>query len=99
VRTRIIDDFDAAFEKVDAILAPTSPFPAFGIGEKSDDVLAMYAADVFVSPAAIAGIPGLSVPVGKTAKGLPVGLQVLGARLGDETVLHIGHTVEAVCRT
>lgn len=97
VRTRIIEDFIRAFEQVDAIVAPTSPFPAFGIGEKSDDVLAMYLADVFVSPGAIAGIPGLSVPVGKTAAGLPVGLQILGPRLGEEAVLATGHIVEALC--
>ncbi len=98
VRTRIIRDFEEAFREVDAILAPTSPFPAFGLGEKKDDVLAMYLADIFVSPAAVAGIPALSVPVGKTKAGLPVGMQVIGKRLGEEIVLSIGSLLEGICK-
>lgn len=94
VRTLIIRDFDNAFKEVDAIVTPTSPYPAFGVGEKANDVLAMYLADVFVGPAAIAGIPGLSVPAGKTKAGLPVGLQILGPRLAESTVLRIGHWLE-----
>jgi aspartyl-tRNA(Asn)/glutamyl-tRNA(Gln) amidotransferase subunit A len=90
VRTRIIEDFEKAFENVDAILSPTSPFPAFGIGEKSNDVMAMYLADVFVSPAAVAGVPGLSVPIGKSKSGLPIGMQVVGSRLREELVLQVG---------
>ena len=73
--------------------------PAFVLGEKKDDVLAMYLADVFVSPAAVAGVPALSVPVGKTSSGLPVGLQIIGPRLGEETVFNVGKVVEQVCRT
>lgn len=96
VRTRIIEDFVTAFASVDVLIAPTSPFPAFDIGEKSDDVLAMYLADVFVSPAAVAGIPALSVPVGKTSAGLPVGMQVMGPRLGDTAVLSVGQILESV---
>jgi aspartyl-tRNA(Asn)/glutamyl-tRNA(Gln) amidotransferase subunit A len=96
VRTLIIRDFEQAFEKVDALVTPTSPFPAFGIGEKKDDVLAMYLADVFVSPSAVAGIPAISVPVGKTKKGLPVGLQVMGPRLAEEKVFQIARAVESL---
>lgn len=94
VRTLIKRDFEKAFEKVDVLITPTSPFPAFGIGEKKDDVLAMYLADVFAAPAAIAGIPGLSVPAGETKTGLPVGLQILGPRLGENLVLNLGHKLK-----
>lgn len=94
VRTRIIQDFDAAFEKVDVLMTPTSPFPAFGIGEKKDDVLAMYLADIFVSPSSIAGLPSLSVPAGKTKAGLPVGVQIIGPRLQEEIVLRAGNWAE-----
>lgn len=94
VRTLIIRDFENAFKDVDALVTPTSPYPAFGVGEKSNDVLAMYLADVFVGPAAIAGIPGLSVPAGKTKTGLPVGIQIMGPRLAENTVLRIGHWLE-----
>lgn len=96
VRTRIIEDFTAAFQNVDALIAPTSPGPAFALGEKKDDVLAMYLADVFVSPAAVAGVPALSVPVGKTSGGLPIGLQIIGPRLGEESVLQVGSLVERI---
>ncbi|MBP9695566.1 MAG: Asp-tRNA(Asn)/Glu-tRNA(Gln) amidotransferase subunit GatA [Candidatus Magasanikbacteria bacterium] len=96
VRTRIIEDFEKAFQTVDAILTPTSPFPAFGVGEKSDDVMAMYLADVFVSPAAVAGVPGLSVPVGKTKSGLPIGMQVIGSRLDETIVLQVGSLIEKI---
>lgn len=96
VRTRIIEDFEKAFQTVDAILTPTSPFPAFGVGEKSDDVMAMYLADVFVSPAAVAGVPGLSVPVGKTKSGLPIGMQVIGPRLNETIVLQVGSLIEKI---
>lgn len=94
-RTLIIQDFDKAFEQVDALVAPTSPFPAFGIGEKVNDVLAMYAADVFVAPAAVAGVPALSAPIGKTGAGLPVGLQIIGPRMGEAAVLRTGKLVES----
>ncbi len=96
VRTLIIQDFQNVFREVDALVTPTSPFPAFGVGEKADDVLAMYLADVFVSPAAVAGIPALSIPAGKTAAGLPVGLQIIGPSLADDLVLRIGHQLETL---
>ena len=90
VRTLIKKDFDDVFKKVDALITPTSPFPAFGVGEKTDDPLALYMADVMVSPAALAGVPALSVHSGQTASGLPVGVQIIGPRLGEEIILRIG---------
>lgn len=94
VRTLIKKDFEDIFKKVDALITPTSPFPAFGIGEKKDDPLALYMADVMVSPAAIAGMPALSVPSGKTAGGLPIGVQIIGPRMGEAAVLRIGDKLE-----
>lgn len=87
VRTLICRDFDNAFKKVDVLFTPTSPFPAFGIGEKSKDTLSLYLSDIFVSPAALAGVPAISVPVGETKSGLPVGGQFIGPRLGESMVL------------
>lgn len=94
VRTLIKKDFDDVFKKVDVLLTPTSPFPAFGIGDKANDPLAMYLADVMVSPAAVAGMPALSVPGGLTKDGLPVGVQIIGPRLREEMVLRVGHQLE-----
>lgn len=95
VRTLIKNDFDEVFKEVDALVTPVSPFPAFGIGEKAGDPLELYLADVFVSPAAVTGMPALSVPSGKTKKGLPVGAQIIGPRLGEGVVLRIGHNLES----
>ena len=94
VRTLIARDFDEAFAKVDAIVTPTTPTPAFQLGEKADDPLAMYLADIFTVTASLAGIPGLSVPCGKSTEGLPIGLQVLGKHFDEATVLRVGHVVE-----
>jgi len=94
VRTLIKKDFENVFKQVDALITPTSPFPAFGIGEKNNDPLALYMADVMVSPASIAGMPALSVPAGKTSAGLPVGVQIIGPRLKEETILKIGCQLE-----
>ena len=93
VRTLIQQDFEKVFQEVDLLVTPTSPFPAFGLGEKKDDVLAMYAADALVAPAALAGVPGLSVPVGAVESGLPVGLQILGPRMAEERVLAFGSLI------
>lgn len=87
VRTLIIKDFEKVFQQVDLLVTPTTPTPAFGIGEKKNDVLAMYLADVFVSPAAVAGLPAISIPAGETKKKLPVGLQIIGPRLSEDLVL------------
>jgi aspartyl-tRNA(Asn)/glutamyl-tRNA(Gln) amidotransferase subunit A len=86
VRTLIIKDFERVFEDVDLLVTPTSPFPAFGIGEKINDLLAMYLADVFVSAPSVAGLPCMSIPVGETKNGLPVGMQVIGPRLGEDLI-------------
>lgn len=94
VRTLIIQDFDSAFKDVDAIVTPTSPFPAFDLNSKKNDVLAMYLADVFAAPTSLAGLPGLSVPAGKTKAGLPVGLQIIGHRLSESNIFRIGHQLE-----
>lgn len=96
VRSKIIADFDEVFTTVDALITPTSPFPAFGIGEKKGDVLAMYLADVFVSPASVAGVPALSLNGGMTSAGLPVGVQIIGPRLKEAAVLQVGHAIETM---
>jgi aspartyl-tRNA(Asn)/glutamyl-tRNA(Gln) amidotransferase subunit A len=96
VRTLIRQDFEKVFNEVDVLITPTSPYPAWNIGEKVDDPLAMYVTDILVGPAALAGIPGLSVNIGKTETGLPVGLQVMGPRLGESQVLSVGHIIESL---
>jgi len=93
IRTLIKQDFDQAFERYDALLAPTSPTVAFEIGAKVDDPLAMYLNDVCTIPVNLAGLPGLSLPCG-LSEGLPVGLQVIGKALGEETVLRVAHAYE-----
>jgi aspartyl-tRNA(Asn)/glutamyl-tRNA(Gln) amidotransferase subunit A len=93
VRTLIRQDFDNVFKEVDAIVTPTSPYAAFPLGGKVNDVLAMYLADVFLSPAALAGVPGLSVNAGETEGGLPIGMQIIGPRMGESTLLKIGNAI------
>ncbi|MBJ6760964.1 Asp-tRNA(Asn)/Glu-tRNA(Gln) amidotransferase subunit GatA [Myxococcaceae bacterium JPH2] len=94
VRTLIREDFTRAFQQVDAILSPTSPVPAFRLGEKVDDPLSMYLTDILTLPCNLAGLPGLSVPCGFTKAGLPVGLQVLGRPFDEAGVLRIGRAFE-----
>jgi aspartyl-tRNA(Asn)/glutamyl-tRNA(Gln) amidotransferase subunit A len=94
VRTLIKADFDAAFERVDVIVAPTSPTTAFRIGEKSDDPLQMYLSDVFTLSMNLAGICGLSLPCGFDADGLPIGLHVMGPALGEQQALRVAHAYE-----
>ncbi|MFN7138638.1 MAG: amidase, partial [Limisphaerales bacterium] len=95
VRTLIRQDFLNAFQKVDAIVTPTTPTPAFKIGEKSDDPLQMYLSDIFTISCNLAGIPGISVPCGFTQNPkLPIGLQLLGKPFGEETILKIAHAYE-----
>ena len=94
VRARIVEDFRNAFERVDAILTPTAPSAAFALGEKMDDPIAMYLNDVFTVPASLAGIPGISVPGGLSAEGLPLGLQVLGRAFDEETVFSVAGALE-----
>src|SRR5579862_5503437 len=95
VRTLIRNDFLKAFEKVDAIVTPTTPTAAFKIGEKSDDPLQMYLSDIFTISCNLAGICGLSLPCGFTKNPkLPIGLQLLGKPFGEETILKIAHAYE-----
>jgi aspartyl-tRNA(Asn)/glutamyl-tRNA(Gln) amidotransferase subunit A len=95
VRTLIRNDFLKAYEKVDAIITPTTPTAAFKIGEKSDDPLQMYLSDIFTISCNLAGIPGLSLPCGFTKNPkLPIGLQLLGKPFGEETVLKLAHAYE-----
>jgi aspartyl-tRNA(Asn)/glutamyl-tRNA(Gln) amidotransferase subunit A len=94
VRTLLARDFENAFQKVDAIITPTAPTAAFKLGEKSDDPLAMYLADIYTVTADLVGIPGISVPCGQTKTGLPIGLQVLGKHFDEGTVLRVARAVE-----
>jgi aspartyl-tRNA(Asn)/glutamyl-tRNA(Gln) amidotransferase subunit A len=93
-RTLIKGDFDAAFEQVDVIVAPTSPTTAFRIGEKVEDPLQMYLSDVFTLSMNLAGNCGLSLPCGFDADGLPIGMQVMGPPLAEEQVLRVAHAYE-----
>ena len=94
VRTLIRRDFEEAFKKVDVIFTPTSPEPAFRIGEKTDDPLKMYLSDIFTNPCSIAGIPGISIPCGFTSGGLPIGLQILGKPFDEEKILNVANIYE-----
>jgi aspartyl-tRNA(Asn)/glutamyl-tRNA(Gln) amidotransferase subunit A len=94
VRALIARDFREAFEKVDAIVTPTSPVPAFRLGERTANPLQMYLADIYTVTGSLAGVPGISVPSGKTSSGLPVGLQIYGPAFGEDRVLHMAHAFE-----
>ncbi|MFL6257134.1 MAG: Asp-tRNA(Asn)/Glu-tRNA(Gln) amidotransferase subunit GatA [Pyrinomonadaceae bacterium] len=94
VRTLIQRDFLNAFEKCDAVLTPTSPTPAFRLGEKTDDPLSMYLSDIYTCMANLAGIPGISVPCGLTPEGLPVGFQLMGPHWGEANILRLAHAYE-----
>ena len=94
VRTLLTRDFEEAFKKVDAIVAPTSPTPAFKLGEKVDDPLAMYLADIYTVTANLAGIPGISIPCGETKQKLPIGMQIFGKHFDDTTILRLSYAYE-----
>ena len=94
VRSLIARDFSDAFQKVDAIITPTSPTPAFKLGEKTADPLQMYLADIYTVTGSLAGVPGISVPCGRTKAGLPVGLQIFGLHFGEGRVLQIANVFE-----
>jgi aspartyl-tRNA(Asn)/glutamyl-tRNA(Gln) amidotransferase subunit A len=94
VRALIARDFKDAFLKVDAIVTPTSPVPAFKLGERTDDPLAMYLADIYTVTGSLAGIPGISVPCGKICGKLPVGLQIFGPAFGEAAVLRLANGFE-----
>jgi aspartyl-tRNA(Asn)/glutamyl-tRNA(Gln) amidotransferase subunit A len=94
VRTLLKQDFDRAFETVDAVVTPTSPTPAFRFGDKVDDPLAMYLSDIFTVTLNLAGLPGMSIPCGLTGDRLPIGLQIVGRRFDEEMVLRVAAALE-----
>jgi aspartyl-tRNA(Asn)/glutamyl-tRNA(Gln) amidotransferase subunit A len=98
VRALIARDFTEAFKQVDVILTPTAPSDAFAIGDKTDDPITMYLNDVFTVPTSLAGLPGISVPAGLSARGLPLGLQLIGRPFDEETVLRAAAALEQAAR-
>ena len=94
VRRLISNDFNEAFNECDFILTPTAPSPAFPIGEKEDDPIKMYLNDIFTVPASLAGIPGISIPFGKSQNGLPLGIQLLSKHFDEQLVLNAGLYLE-----
>ena len=96
VRTLIKKDFEAAFEVCDAIVTPTSPTPAFRLGERIQDPLTMYLSDIYTISANLAGIPAMSLPCGFTQGGLPVGMQLMGKAFDEVSILSLGHAYQEV---
>src|ERR1700729_3526591 len=94
VRSLIAQDFANAFEKVEAILTPTAPTPAFKLGEKTADPLQMYLADIYTVTGSLAGVPGISVPCGKTSAGLPIGMQIFACHFGESRILQLARAFE-----
>ena len=94
VRTKIREDFDNAFKSCDIIITPTSPTPAFKIGERMNDPLSMYLSDIFTIPANLAGLPAISIPCGLTGAGLPIGLQIMAKPFDEETIFRAAYTFE-----
>ena len=94
VRALIARDFEQVWNEVDLILTPTAPSAAFALGEKSADPIAMYLNDVFAVPASLAGLPAMSVPAGLDGQGLPLGLQIVGKALDEQSVLDAGLAIE-----
>ena len=92
--TAVARDFDSAFTQVDAIVTPTSPVPPFKIGERVNDPLQMYLADIYTVTGSLAGLPGISVPCGKIDGKLPVGLQIFGPAFAEAKVLQLAHAFE-----
>ena len=94
VRTLIKQDFELVFENYDVIIGPTTPTPAFKLGEKVDDPLTMYANDILTIPVNLAGVPGISVPCGLSSDGLPLGLQIIGKHFDESTIYRVAHAFE-----
>ncbi len=94
LRTLIKRDFDEAWDKVDVVLTPTTPSPAFALGEKLGDPIAMYLEDIFTVTVNMSGLPGISVPAGLSAEGTPLGLQLIGKPFGEETLFSAGQVIE-----
>ena len=99
VRTLIKGDFDQAFEKVDLLVAPTTPTTAFRIGEKIGDPLQMYLSDIYTVPINLAGVPAISLPCGKDPGGMPIGLQIIGPHFGEERILRAAYAFEEATRS
>jgi aspartyl-tRNA(Asn)/glutamyl-tRNA(Gln) amidotransferase subunit A len=96
IRRLVARDFAEAFRRCDLIAGPTSPTTAFKLGEKMDDPLLMYLNDIFTIPANLAGLPGMSVPCGFDARGLPVGLQIVGNYFAEARMLNVAHQYQQV---
>jgi len=94
VRRLIKNDFNDAFQKIDAILTPSTPSSAFKIGEKSNDPVSMYLNDIFTVPVNLAGLPGISIPAGLDKKGYPLGLQIIGKSFDEQNILNIAYSME-----
>jgi aspartyl-tRNA(Asn)/glutamyl-tRNA(Gln) amidotransferase subunit A len=94
VRRAVAQDFMKAFGEADCIITPTTPSTAFAAGERADDPLTMSMSDLFTVSANLAGLPALTVPCGADARGLPIGLQIIGRRFDEPTVLRVGDAVE-----
>ena len=94
VRTMIMNEFNKAFEKYDVILTPTSPVTAFEIGEKSNNPLEMYMADICTVSVNVAGLPAISIPCGVDSKGMPIGMQLIGNKFQEETILNAAYSIE-----
>lgn len=96
VRTLITEDFTKAFKKVDLLLTPVSPTPPFNLGEKIEDPLTMYLADIFTAPVNLAGVPALALPCGFTKDNLPVGMQLIGPQFSEELLFKVGHFYQQI---
>lgn len=99
VRVSIVNEFKEAYSKVDAIIAPVSPTSAFKLGEKSNNPLQMYLADIYTVAANIAGIPGLAIPSNISSSGLPLGFQILGNKYHEDIIFDIGKKFEIINNT
>ena len=97
VRTLIRRDYDTAFESCDVVCTPTTPTPAFALGEKTGDPLEMYLADIFTLPPSLAGLAAISTPCGLSSGGLPIGLQLVGAPFDEERLCSVSQVVEDAC--
>ncbi|MCK4334669.1 Asp-tRNA(Asn)/Glu-tRNA(Gln) amidotransferase GatCAB subunit A, partial [candidate division WOR-3 bacterium] len=93
-RAALAAEFEEAFKKMDFLLSPTAPTPAFKLGEKIQDPLAMYLSDIFTAPAALAALPAISIPAPDKVDGLPVGIQLTAPRWQDAKLLELAHAVE-----
>ena len=94
VRTMVTNEFIKGFGKYDVILTPTSPITAFGFGEKSDNPLEMYLADICTVSVNVAGLPAISIPCGVDSQGMPIGLQLIGNKFKEETILNAAYSLE-----